>query len=69
MINIHTTVSTPRATWLCVRAAMPALHILGSGTGVSIEGQTVAGSYITAARVPAFLKGTVTGVRAWSPPV
>jgi hypothetical protein len=69
MIKNLTTVSTPRATWLCACASMPALHTLGSGTGVSIEGQTVVGSYVTAARVPAFLKDTVMGVRAWSPPV
>lgn len=65
MINL-TTVSTPRATRPCVHVVMPASSFLG--TSVSIEGWTVVGSYITAARVPAFLKDT-TGVRAWSPPV
>jgi hypothetical protein len=66
MITNLTTASTPRATTLCVHVVMPAFPFLG--TSVSIEGQTVAGSYITAARVPAFLKDTM-GVRAWSPPV
>jgi hypothetical protein len=73
MINTNETMSaTPWATPACVSyACVHALLPVGSGTGASFEGRlTVAGiQSITAARVPAFLKDVVPGVRAWSPPV
>jgi hypothetical protein len=71
MINTNTT-ETMTATPVCVSYVhAPALLPMGSGTGASIEGRlTVVGiQSITAARVPAFLKDAVPGVRAWSPPV
>jgi hypothetical protein len=73
MISKNQTMNvTPWATpasvaYSCVHALLP----MGSGTGASFEGRlTVVGiQSITAARVPAFLKDVVPGVRAWSPPV
>jgi len=75
MINITETMTTPWAMPLCAVAVSydhsPVLLPTESGTGASFEGRlTVAGiQTITAARVPAFLKDVVPGVRAWSPPV
>ena len=61
----------PLADTQRVLRSVHALLPVGSGTGASFEGRlTVAGiQSITAARVPAFLKDVVPGVRAWSPPV
>jgi hypothetical protein len=66
MTNTAPTTSA-RVSYACVHALLP----MGSGAGASIEGRlTVVGiQTITAARVPAFVKDTVPGVRAWSPPV
>jgi hypothetical protein len=74
MINTatKTTTAMPWVTHACVSYDhVSALLPMGSGTGASIEGRlTVVGiQSITAARVPAFLKDAVPGVRAWSPPV
>ena len=72
MITTNTTEVTEWAKPACMSYDhLPALLPMGSGSGASIEGRlTVVGiQSITAARVPAFLKDAVPGVRAWSPPV
>jgi hypothetical protein len=72
MITTNTMTATPWAKPACVSYdRVHALLPMGSGTGASFEGRlTVVGiQSITAARVPAFLKDVVPGVRAWSPPV
>jgi len=63
-------ITTNVATPLAARFRLPALLEV-RGTGASIEGRcmTAGAAHVDGVYVPAFLKDTFSGVRAWSPPV
>lgn len=71
MISLNTADLSSVVTTAFCMSQPAALVLLEQGSGLSIEGRHAAAdtAYQTAVRVPAFLKDTLTGVRAWSPPV